>query len=507
MSVRRLCAAFTVEHFPTGAIPAEATVHRRLNGEGLANHWPLVPAVIAVCTPAAERRRVTRQAEELNRKARRDPTLLEPDSARHEDLLALKSTNSRLRNKLVEAREGLATQTDHRLRAERSLLQVHQLNLLLLRMLASPSAADGSPGVHDSAKLAHLEQQLSQLRAANLDGSRLLSESERRISNLERVLAIREGTSSTSSGRSPTSHPQPPRQDRAIPLAFAQAIRALDPDGRLFADVFRRTLDTLYDGAHTGRFRWDQLLKTEKTHLGTLVEIELRRAFPFRDGQYLDFEHEGFEFDLKFSVSNNWMIPAELIGKLCMLVTVNDSRSIWSAGVLEITPGLVRQGTNRDGKATLTPEGRAAIEWIHLEAQLPENVLLHMPAEDVSHIFKPRSAQGRVNELLRRAEGKLIRHVTTEAVAMQQDAARRVRFARQALQPEGILVLDRRHRELAAHLELPVPDQNEVVSVRVALVDDQDPDERPAFHADGGRWAIARPEDPTVPAPLLTRAT
>ena len=47
------------------------------------------------------------------------------------------------------------------------------------------------------------------------------------------------------------------------------------------AKVLRRTYDMLLDGQHTGRYRWDQLLKTEKTHFGTLVEINLQRAFGF----------------------------------------------------------------------------------------------------------------------------------------------------------------------------------------------------------------------------------
>ncbi len=45
----------------------------------------------------------------------------------------------------------------------------------------------------------------------------------------------------------------------------------------------------LLDGQHTGRYRWDQLHKTEKTHFGTLVEINLQRAFGFDDGMTMDF--------------------------------------------------------------------------------------------------------------------------------------------------------------------------------------------------------------------------
>jgi hypothetical protein len=56
----------------------------------------------------------------------------------------------------------------------------------------------------------------------------------------------------------------------------------------------------LLDGQHTGRYRWDQLYKTEKTHFGTLVEINLQREFGFSDGQAMDFAIQGIDVDCQF---------------------------------------------------------------------------------------------------------------------------------------------------------------------------------------------------------------
>ncbi|WP_418396390.1 NaeI family type II restriction endonuclease, partial [Yersinia enterocolitica] len=50
------------------------------------------------------------------------------------------------------------------------------------------------------------------------------------------------------------------------------------------AKVFRATFDQLYDGQHTGRYSVEQLFKTEKTHFGTLIEINLQREFGLADG-------------------------------------------------------------------------------------------------------------------------------------------------------------------------------------------------------------------------------
>lgn len=80
----------------------------------------------------------------------------------------------------------------------------------------------------------------------------------------------------------------PAADDPAIAEVRAQLL-ALDPDGSRMAAVFRRTFDQLYDGQHTGRYKLDQLFKTEKTHFGTLIEINLQRELKLKDGDSLDF--------------------------------------------------------------------------------------------------------------------------------------------------------------------------------------------------------------------------
>ena len=100
-----------------------------------------------------------------------------------------------------------------------------------------------------------------------------------------------------------------PERDRV-----AAALRAADPDGLLLAATLRRAFDLLLDGQHTGRYRWDQLHKTEKTHAGTLVEIGLQRTFGLADGTALDYSIADVEVDCKFSHrSGGWMIRSESV--------------------------------------------------------------------------------------------------------------------------------------------------------------------------------------------------
>lgn len=99
----------------------------------------------------------------------------------------------------------------------------------------------------------------------------------------------------------------------------ADHILSLDPKGKRFGAVLRDTIDQLLNGEATGRYDWNQLYKTEKTHAGTLVEINLQREFKFADGgdvgsfddkHPMDYRILGIDVDCKFSQTfGGWMIP------------------------------------------------------------------------------------------------------------------------------------------------------------------------------------------------------
>ena len=123
-------------------------------------------------------------------------------------------------------------------------------------------------------------------------------------------------------------------------MTVAAALRGFDPDGSRTARVLRNTFDQLYDGKRTGRYRWDQLYKTEKTHCGTLVEINLQREFNFSDGQALDYGIGGADVDCKYSQRiGGWMIPPEARDHLCLLVSAEDTPrrcGAWALFVLRL---------------------------------------------------------------------------------------------------------------------------------------------------------------------------
>jgi hypothetical protein len=295
--------------------------------------------------------------------------------------------------------------------------------------------------------------------------------------------------------------------DREL-AAVAAELGKLDPDGTRMARAIRGALDMLLDGQHTGRYRWDQLHKTEKTHAGTLVEIALARELHLADGTALDYTIAGADVDCKFSHRlGGWMIPPEADAKLLLLMQASDEDGTWSAGLVRATEPNLRAAGNRDLKRALNDRGRAAVHWLHWRAPLQENALIRLPEPEVAAIFALSSGQQRVNELFRRAQRMRVSRTVVATVAMQDDYMKRVRDgggARDQLRAEGIVIFGDYAADqlLASALGLPRPGPGEFVSARLAR---RGGGSERAVRLDGADWRLAVPGDRIEPAPALPR--
>ena len=256
-------------------------------------------------------------------------------------------------------------------------------------------------------------------------------------------------------------------------LAVVAELRSRDPNGSLFGRVLRETFDQLYDGQRTRRYRWDQLFKTEKTHCGTLIEINLQREFKFRDGTALDYEIAGVDVDCKYSQELwGWMIPPETVGRICIVLSALDNENpTFSAGLVRIKQdGLGAR--NRDAKAKLNATGRASVFWLFRDVPMPANVLLQLDRAVVDHVLSLRSGQKRVNELFRCALGRIVARGAVATAAQQSDYMKRIREnggARTALQTEGssYLVSTESHTAIAHSLGIPESGAGDSIAVRV----------------------------------------
>lgn len=304
------------------------------------------------------------------------------------------------------------------------------------------------------------------------------------------------------------------RRDPELAAVHAH-LRRHDPAGQRFAAVLRRTIDQLLNGEATGRYDWSSLYKTEKTHAGTLVEINLQREFEFADGIDMDYRIEGIDVDCKYSQQfGSWMIPPEAEGHLCLLVWADDRASLWSAGLLRIEREWLNVGTNRDMKYTVKAKHRDKITWLWKDALLPENILLHLDEATRARILIPgkNKGQARVRELFRSVHGRRIGRGVVRTAAQQLDYMARVREgdkgrARPALRQEGIIILGdyQSHQAVARALGGPAPGEGEFVAHRVARARPEHGD-RPRALIDGEFWVVARPGEPWDVAPRLPEA-
>ncbi|MGW3127653.1 NaeI family type II restriction endonuclease [Streptomyces sp. NPDC001123] len=297
-------------------------------------------------------------------------------------------------------------------------------------------------------------------------------------------------------------------------------IRTLDPTGDRFASVLRDTIDQLLNGEATGRYDWKTLFKTEKTHAGTLVEINLQREFKFDDGadvgqHPMDYRIRGIDVDCKFSQDfGGWMIPPEAMGHICLLVWADDYKSQWSAGLFRVRQEWLNTGSNRDRKLTVKAEHRNKIIWLWHEEVLPENVLLHLPESTRNQILIEgnRKGQKRVIELFRVVQNRRIGRGAVRTAAQQLDYMARLREgdgrARTVLREEGIVIVGpySKHQAIAEQIGAEVPRRGEFVSFRVAEARPHHNDQ-PRVMLDGKWWVLALPTDPPETAPRLPKVT
>jgi len=297
--------------------------------------------------------------------------------------------------------------------------------------------------------------------------------------------------------------------DEDGPLSdVALSLLARDPTGERWGKIIRHTFDMIYNGQETGRYRWEDLMKTERTHIGTLFEINAQREFNFPgyDSDKTDYRIAGHPVDAKWSQKDGgWMLPPEVFGELALVGTGSDEQATWSLGLVRVRDEYRRDGSNRDSKSQLNVTGRSAVRWLWLNEALPPNVLLQLAKETVDYIMDSKSGAERTNRLFRAAEGMIVHRNAVATVSRQLDHQKRVRYnggARSALRNEGILILSGTYyANLARAFGVPVPGRDEYVSVRV-----RESENTSAVRINGLRWVRARPGEPSVkPAPMLPR--
>lgn len=240
-----------------------------------------------------------------------------------------------------------------------------------------------------------------------------------------------------------------------------------------FADMLRGCIDDVIMTPKTGRRAYEELEKTEKTYIGTRVEIELRALLRLGKGR-LDTVILGHDVDIKHTMGSNWMIPTEALDHACILVAADEAHARCFLGLIMARPESLTAGQNRDAKRTISAEGFGDIYWLLNAHPYPPNFWRMVPEATINRIFSGRSGNERMAALFREVQGTPIDRTVVEAVARQHDFMRRIRSdkgkgTRDLLAREGVLLLSGQYdAALIADLGLPPCPADAFMSVHPA---------------------------------------
>jgi len=238
-----------------------------------------------------------------------------------------------------------------------------------------------------------------------------------------------------------------------------------------FSAMLRQCIDDVIMTPKTGRRSYDDLEKTEKTYIGTRVEIELRAMLRLPKGR-LDTVILGHDVDIKNTMGSNWMIPTEAVDHPCILVAADEVRAKCYLGLIIARPEYLSLSQNKDAKKSVSAQGFANILWLLLHHPYPHNFWRTVPPDAIDRIFSGASGNLRMAALFREVQRRPITRDVVAAVAQQQDFMRRIRSdkgrgTRDHLAREGILLLSGQYdAPLITALGLPKCSGSEFISYR-----------------------------------------
>jgi restriction endonuclease NaeI len=240
--------------------------------------------------------------------------------------------------------------------------------------------------------------------------------------------------------------------------------------------LLRQAIDEVIDTPRSNRFTLKEIEKTEKTYIGTKIEILLRNHLGMGKGKDLDLEIDGLQVDIKNTIGRNWTIPLEAIGHPCILLKADERKAICSFGIVVIRDEILNPGRNRDRKRTISLLGLGHIHWLLKNSPYPPNFWESLEAETMNEITKPRGGAGRVAALFRRFQGTPISRKIVIGLGQQEDPLRRIRRnggARDILAPEGIAILwGKKDRSLIHYFCLPNCRDDEFISFKPTIAED-----------------------------------
>jgi hypothetical protein len=266
----------------------------------------------------------------------------------------------------------------------------------------------------------------------------------------------------------PAAHADFPVVKR-IEAALVRQAGGLDKLKAELPILIRQAIDEVIDAPRTGRVHASELEKTEKTYIGTKVEILVRNFFRLPKG-ILDLKIDGMDVDVKNTLGNNWMIPREAVGKPCILVASDEDEHTCFFGIFIAHLANLTAGLNQDQKRSVSAAGFLSIHWILSDERYPDSFWSKIGEKRTHDIMRGRTGNERIETLFREVQRQPIDRDIVQAVAQQKDYMKRLRKnggARDALANEGIAILSGKFdAALITKLALGQVGPNEFISVQ-----------------------------------------
>lgn len=240
----------------------------------------------------------------------------------------------------------------------------------------------------------------------------------------------------------------PLHQDFAVLSPIERAIVSAGGGFDAFAEMvmvlFRQAFDEVIDAPRTNRFTLAEIEKTEKTYIGTKVEILLRNFLGMPKGQVLDLSVNGVEVDIKMTTARDWMIPRESIGRPAILLKADERSAQCDVGLVVCRPEYLRTSNNQDKKGQIAAAHYVHIWWILHRHRYPKNFWEVLPLAERNAIMEAGTGKWRLAELFERIQGQPISRSQVQAIGQQHDYMKRLRKnggARDILGPKQIAIL------------------------------------------------------------------
>jgi hypothetical protein len=259
----------------------------------------------------------------------------------------------------------------------------------------------------------------------------------------------------------------------------AALLRAAGGMSNLAQDVpqlIRKAIDEVIDAPRTNRFTLSETEKTEKTYLGTKIEILLRAHLKLPKGRILDLAVGGVETDIKNTMGGNWTIPMEAFGHPCLLIKENEKKATCSVGFIIARDEYLNPGQNRDAKRSFSVNGLQNAWWLLKDDPYPPNFWEAMPLKQRQMIMQAGGGTARIAALFRAVQKRPISRLIVQAIAQQDDYMKRLRRnggARDVLVREGIAILwGQADRSIISRLKLGPVGPDEFISYKPARADE-----------------------------------